>query len=152
MPVRFRVKPGINQVLGMLDRLVSDSAIRAGEKAGADEFTRLLGIYPAERHAPQPFVSEKQRRGFFYYLRMGVIKVPYPRTERLKNAWVTKSKGDHFVAQNSHPQGSLVQGAKRTRYHTLTGWKTPAEIWREYGDSIRKMIRLETIKHWYRGG
>lgn len=154
MPIRMNVKWG--GVPELLQRMSDEKGIAAGMQVGADAFKEALrDSYPPEGNAHRPqaqYWDDKTRRGFFYHLRRGDIKVPYTRTDFLATHWQVKPKGRDFLVTNSAPKASLVQGRRRTLYHKMTGWKTPPEIWQKVRDQIGKRIRTAIIAYFMRGG
>ena len=91
---------------------------------------------PASRaHRPQPFKTNKQRRGFFAKLRSGQIQVPYrrrmsPGSQDITHSWTQKAeqRGLRQVVGTNVSYASYVQGPHQTSYHRKTGWKTAAQI------------------------
>ena len=79
------------------------------------------------------FMSDKQRRFFFWALRSGAIHVPYrrgqdPRSKNLEQAWSTKMISDISV-QIGIPAGltygPLMKDADhQTKYAAAVGWRT----------------------------
>lgn len=105
-------------------------ALFAACVAIAAEAQNRIAPYPAPRHAPQPFVSAKQRRGFFARLKKGEITVPYERRGAAGGdlgRWrIVQSQGAGQVSLvNDGPAAKLLHGARtQTKYHAATGWKT----------------------------
>lgn len=139
-----------------MQKVRRSEGFKDGMQDGARYFAAQLAKYPPERHGPaiwsnDPVKRVRQIRGFFYYLRKGLIEVPFRRTRALANAWRVIVRGMTWEARNDQPYASLTQGRKRTRYHALTNWKTPPEVWQRdqhaiknrIGRGINKMIRRE---------
>ena len=105
--------------------------------------------YPPEPGRPQPFKTTKQRRAFFAMLRDGRIKVPYPRTNRLRNAW-QQVNGDPFTVSNDTRYATLVQGQKneQARYHEQTGWFTVERIAQETQDNDAERLAVGAMMEW----
>lgn len=62
--------------------------------------------YPPPFRGSQPFVSDKQRRFFFYALHAGIIRVPYQRTGTYLSAWsITKTKDGYDLSGNASQNG-----------------------------------------------
>lgn len=81
--------------------------------------TSRLKTYPAQQQGKRhTFRSDRERRGFFYHLRRGDIKVPYKRTRTLARAWSNETRatlGGEFKAiiglnTNIAPYGPFVEG------------------------------------------
>src|SRR3990167_5697628 len=118
-----------------LKKLVNLQAYRHGMMAAAEHVKGQVATYPRVRRGPQPFKTDKQRRGFFAKLKAGVIDVPYrrgvsPNSQRLDTKW--------FVSMLSDLRASIVNAAtyatlvhdrtKQSRYHEETGWKTAQDV------------------------
>ena len=99
-------------------------------------------VYPPERHAPQPFVSARQRRGFFAKLRSGEIQVPYVRTYKLRDDWQVKhGAGISAEVVNKINYNQWEQSAERqTTYHKKTGWNTDDQIAKKSAPDVVKFI------------
>lgn len=142
--VRYDLK-GYNRVRNSLRKLASeyreeiDSTIKdwAAEQRAA---LKRHG-YPPQRNAPQPFKTERQRRWFFWALRSGIISVPYPRTGRLANSWLSRQVGwGHYVVENSAVYAALVVGRdKQARYHEGHWWIAEDVLDEEVGDLTEKL-------------
>ena len=119
-----------------LKRFINLQAYRHGMMASAEHVKGQIATYPRVRRGPQPFKTDKQRRGFFAKLKAGAILVPYQRgsvahgSQRLDAQW--------FVSMLSDLRASIVNNAtyarlvhdrtKQSRYHQETGWKTAQEV------------------------
>ena len=118
-----------------LKRFINLQAYRHGMTAAAEHVKGQIQTYPRVRRGPQPFKTDKQRRGFFAKLKAGVIDVPYrrgisPGSQRLDTKW--------FVSMLSDLRASIVNTAsyarlvhdrtQQSRYHQETGWKTAQEV------------------------
>ena len=114
-----------------LKRLINLQAYRHGMQAAAEHVKGQVATYPRVRRGPQPFKTDKQRRGFFAKLKAGVIDVPYrrgisPSSQRLDTKWFVSMLSDLRASiVNSATYASLVHDrTKQSRYHEETGWKT----------------------------
>jgi hypothetical protein len=138
------VEVNADEVFALFRRLQDPELFDPLLKQAGDEFVERMSDYPPERHGKHKFKSDKERRGFFYYLRRGLIEVPYrrgqsPRSERLGKKWVvTRLTGGHWLVYNTASYAPLVHGRKRTRYHKRTGWLTVREGWLKYGRDIQR--------------
>jgi len=122
---------GYEELLRRITTLAQLKQLQAAVKAAALHVKRVIDVYPHHSPRPQPFVSDKQRRGFFAKLRKGEITVPYRRTDGLKHGWnvTTSNAGLTATVGNSVKYGPLVQSAeKQTGYHATTGWITDREV------------------------
>jgi hypothetical protein len=147
MTIQIRVD-GLRELEAKLGMVASREWITAGLLAGGLYIKGKVAKYPPARHAPQPFVSDHQRRGFFAKLRAGLIDVPYkrgisPGSERLGQSWTAEARdqGMTVVIGNDASYAPLVHDmARQTGYHKLTGWKTTEEVVKEERDKVvRKM-------------
>ena len=104
--------------------------------------------YPPEPGRPQPFKTAKQRRAFFAMLRDGRIKVPYPRTMTLLNAWQQSSDG--FYVENNTRYAFLVQGERKeqARYHQETGWHAVERIAEETEETDAEPLATAAVVEW----
>lgn len=139
---------GLDKLVARLRKVGSLAGVRAAIKGAAIHVLNRMKEYPVARHAPQPFVSDKQRRGFFWHLRQGDIEVPYrrgqsPGSQSLKHRWAMKTEDDGLTAVvgNNASYARLVQDAeKQTRYHTTTGWATVQGVMKGERDLVTGMI------------
>ena len=76
---------GLGELLAKIARLKSLRGVAAAIKLGAARLKRRFQTYPPQSRPSrasvygQTFVSERQRRYFFYAMRAGIIEVPYVR-------------------------------------------------------------------------
>jgi len=133
--------------------------VKIGVQAAAVHVKGKAAIAPRVSRRPQPFVSDRQRRGFFYHLKMGDIVVPWRRaiskgSQDLEHSWwiKTRDRGLAAVVGNDTTYGPLVQAAKDTghgkqaQYHKIAGWKTDETILAENQDAIKRIIQQEIEK------
>ncbi len=138
-------------LLVKLERLKSLQHARAGLLAGGKHIRSLMAEEPAERHVPQPFKTDKQRRGFFAKLRKGEIEVPYrrgrsPGAKGLSKSWHldVEDDGNRVVVSTNVPYARVVQDedyAKYSHYHKATGWPTKQKALREELPAILKYVK-----------
>ena len=109
-----------------------------------------IAQYPAESHRPQPFVSDKQRRGLFAKLRKGEIEVPYrrgasPGSQSLGRKWTIASSNNGLTVTvgNNVSYGPLVQGEKQTGYHATTGWRTVEQVMDAERETVVEYVSQE---------
>src|SRR3990172_8391206 len=103
--------------------------------AAAEHVKGQIQTYPRARRGPQPFKTEKQRRGFFAKLKAGVIDVPYrrgisPNSQRLDAKWCVSMLSDLRASiVNTATYARLVHDrTQQSRYHEETGWKTAQDV------------------------
>lgn len=147
MPVGFNIDVQYDALKHTLSKIKNHQGVSEGMRDGADYFARQLAKYPPERHGKaiwsrDPEKRKRQIRGFFYLLRNGLITVPYQRRNELAKGWRVRMRdnGLTWAAVNEVAYASLVQGRKRTRYHELTNWKTPSEVWQRDQHAIKNRI------------
>lgn len=136
---------GYDDLLKRITTLAQLKGLAAAVRAAAMHVKGKAATYPGgNAHRAQPFVSAKQRRGFFAKLRKGEIDVPYRRgvsagSETLGRKWTISTSNNGLTATigNNVSYGQLVQGpGQQTRYHATTGWKTTDEI----ADAEREIV------------
>lgn len=86
-----------------------------------------LKRYPPQSHKKMSFMSDRQRRWFFWALRTGKISVPYRRTRRYAQGWQMKKlpskriSGIGYSLVNRVPYtkhvGGDARGTGQSRYH-----------------------------------
>lgn len=129
---------------------VNASDMHTGLAAGANYLKAQLAAYPPERHAPQPFVSDRQRRGFFAKLRSGEIEVPYrrgrsPGSRKLGQSWRVRSSPLEAVVGTTVSYAPLVMArGDQTRYHRATGWRTAEDVQERDGERAVEIVK-ETV-------
>jgi len=117
-------------------------------KAAAVHVKGKISHYPAQRHGPQPFVSDPQRIGFFYHLNHEDITVPYERggrnSQRLGASWTTTSRDGGLTQAigTNVSYAKLVQGpGEQTHYHATTGWPTTDQVIAQEQATVIEYIR-----------
>ena len=123
---------------------------------GAVHLKGKIAVYP--KHTPRPVAhlwTDKQRRGFFYYLNKGDIEVPYRRgqssgSENLADKWTVRSflGGLEWRVGNNVSYGPLVQGSGpmqpfQSQYHFETGWQTTDEVVEEETRKVNQIVKME---------
>jgi hypothetical protein len=145
---------GYEELLRKLETLGQLKQVGAAVKAGTAHLAGKMKVYPAQRRLTRQavygrsFVSDRQRRYFFYALKNGLIQVPYrrgqsPGSRNLKQTWtVTMSNNDLTgEAGTNTPYAPLVQGeGTQTKYHAAVGWKTEQTVLAEESDKVVGLI------------
>lgn len=143
---------GIEQPVIRLNQLQSGEPMRRGLMAGGVYLRGKWAIYPPERHGPQPFKTDAQRRAFFAKLRAGAIIVPYPRgtapnSQRTSTRWGEVMQGNSVIVGNSANNAPLLYSkSQQSMYHKQTGWKTDEQIWNQEKAATRAVIVAEVKK------
>jgi len=140
---------GLSELLAKITRLSQLAGVKAALRVAALHIKGKVARYPAASHRPQPFVSDKQRRGFFYHLKHGDIEVPYrrgtsPGSETLGRRWTTEARNSGLtqVIGNNASYAQLVQGPERqTAYHAATGWQTTAQVAEQEAPVVIEYVR-----------
>src|SRR3990167_2905281 len=70
---------GDEELLAKLKTLKQLRGLRGALLAGGAHVAGKMKEYPAARHGPQPFKTEKQRRYVFWAMARGIIQIPYRR-------------------------------------------------------------------------
>jgi hypothetical protein len=130
---------GMAPLLAKIARVEQLRRVKAAMRAAALHIQGKIATYPGPGHRPQPFKSDKQRRGFFYHLRHGDIEVPYrrgssPGSQKLGSRWTIAASNNGLTQTigNNASYGPLVQGPQtQTAYHATTGWKTTDQVTRQ---------------------
>lgn len=114
--------------------------------AVADWLLERVKQYPRYRYVSRveaygvPFFTDKQRRYFFAALRDGRIRVPYPRSNALRDAWQLHQNGSEFRLDNGMPYAHYVMGERyQSRMQDKIGWRTTEDITRYYGSHIGRV-------------
>jgi hypothetical protein len=140
---------GVDELIRKLDSIAKLREIGQVMRAAALHVKGKIAQYPARSSRPQPFVSDKQRRGFFAKLRSGEIEVPYrrgisPGSETLGRKWATtlENGGLTAVVGNNTSYAPLVQGpGTQTAYHAMTGWQTTEQVMDAERETVQEMVR-----------
>ena len=145
---------GYDDLLRKLETLAQLRQVEAAVKAGAAHLAGKMKVYPARRRMTRKsvygssFVSDRQRRYFFYALKKGLIQVPYrrgqsPGSRNLKQTWTSRvyNNGLTGEAGTNTPYAGYVQGEGiQSKYHAAAGWKTEATILAEESDTVLGFI------------
>lgn len=142
---------GIEPLLSKLTTLAQLKQLAKAVKAAAIHVRGKAARYPAESHRPQPFKTDKQRRGFFAKLRSGEIEVPYrrgisPGSETLGRKWTIagSNAGLTQTIGNNASYAKLVQSDEdQTGYHRATGWQTVTQIVDNERETVIQYIQEE---------
>lgn len=141
---------GMDELLKQLDALGRPETFDAALDAAALYLKGKADDYPpaANAHRPQPFKSDKQRRGFFAKLHAGEIEVPYrrgqsPGSEAHGRRWtISRPRAGMRVIGNNSSYGPLLQSlAAQARYHKASGWQTVEEIVTREREKVVDLVR-----------
>lgn len=104
--------------------------IAIGDAIAQEAILPMFRANPFQTHAPQPFVSDKQRKYFFWALRSDRIEVPYKRTGAINVLWevTTMANGNTKVA-SKRKKAKYVIGERdeQSRYHA-GNWLSVDEV------------------------
>lgn len=125
--------------------------VKLGLQVAAVYLQGKLAEYPPQSSRPQPFVSDKQRRGFFAKLKAGEIEVPYrrgssPGSERLGQSWSTDVNGMSAVVGSGVSYGPLVQGTRQAQYHEVTGWQTVEDVGQAEAANVGRIVEAQAFQ------
>ena len=85
------------------------------------------------------FFSDKQRRWFFAALNSGEIKVPYRRTQEMRNAWRQVGSGERSFIVNETQAAVFTMGDDtQSRHEKLVGWETVSQ---KISKSMDKLVK-----------
>ena len=136
---------GVEELVAKLDTLQKFNYVRSVISQQGVFLQRQLRKYPRAVHAPNPLIrsDSRVRRGFFYHLKQGDIRVPYKRTRRLGQSWTSYSSMNGFTVtvENNMPYAPLVQGWEdQVTQHKWSGWLTDKGAINLYGKQIEAKI------------
>lgn len=147
MTDNFRLVIHDQEFREFLEDVIDGRPLRAALMAGALYLKGVFSEYPndSNAHRPQPFVSDAQRRGFFYHLHAGDIEVPYqrgssPKSETMSKKWGISEQNDTIAIGNSASYAPLLVGRKQTAYHKATGWKDIETMYEENVDAMGDQV------------
>jgi hypothetical protein len=155
MVVRIKVR-GIKETEAFLQQ-VPHGTRKAAAQSYADYLIgnerHGLKHYPAYRKVTrkqvygQTFASNKQRRWFFASLRDGTLKLPYVRTQKLRDGWEKTKSEFRPVIRNLVPYAKHVLGDDQSRMSAKIGWRT----WQKnVTDNMRGALRAanQAVARW----
>lgn len=135
---------GADELIGKLTTLAQMNKVRAAIGQQAIFLQRKMRRYPTKVYSPNPLIRSdpRVRRGFFYHLHHGDIKVPYKRSRTLANRWSVEQSMGGWTATvgNITPYAELVQGDEQVKRHQWSGWLTTKGAANVYGPAIREKI------------
>jgi hypothetical protein len=136
---------GVDELVAKLDTLAKFNHVRSVISQQGVFLQRKLRQYPRAVHAPNPLIKSdpRVRRGFFYHLKHGDIRVPYKRTKRLGQSWTSYSSMNGFTVtvENNIPYAPLVQGSEeQVTQHNWSGWLTDKGAMNVYGPRIEATV------------
>ena len=152
MPTYIRGDVELRRKLAQLKDM---KAIEPALKASAMYVKGKISKYPAgNQHRPQEFVSDKQRRFFFWALKNGIIEVPYrrgqsPGSEDHGQSWTIQGMkgGLQQIIGSDTSYGPLLQDELlQTAYHRATGWKTTYTVMVEEEEEVLQFIKRAVDK------
>ncbi len=145
---------GLNALQRKLSQAQFERAVSTGLKTAAVELKGRLAEYPPRIPGAVDFVSDRQRRYFFYALRAGIIEVPYrrgtsPGSERFGQSWTVKSRDWHtVVVGNDTSYGPyLMDPDEQSFFHFEGNWKTTDQVIDKHGDDVREAF-AGAIRQW----
>jgi hypothetical protein len=124
MPVRLQISVRNGE---LVRKDLEDLSDKDAPKVSAGRiFGRLEGArkrvtrYPPKFQGPYPWVSDKQRRYVMMMIRRGVIKVPYERTFKYRDAWriIKTERGYALVGR------AAQKGREYTKYVSGSAYGT----------------------------
>lgn len=133
---------GLDKLVRKIETLAEMKAVAGALLAAGAHISGQMKIYPPANRPTRKsvygksFVSDRQRRYFFWAKRKGLIQVPYrrgqsPGSRNLKQQWTVAANesGLRVEIANSTPYGPLVQGqGRQTLYAKAIGWQTDAQV------------------------
>lgn len=116
----FTVKVDTSDLKKFDDIDLLDYRINVGDAIAQEAVLPMFRANPPQTHAPQPFVSDKQRRYFFAALRKGKIQVPYIRTGAINALWEVTTMANGNTKVRSTRKGAkwvIGENTEQSRYH-----------------------------------
>ena len=129
----------LTAALGKFREQIEKNMGHAGREAG-DMILHSPGMprnYPPGNHGPRPFVSDKQRRYFFWALKQGIIEVPYrrgqsPRSEKYGTQSYIEPRGYNRTAIGDRASyADILTGDKQSPYMAAGGWRKLIDVAQE---------------------
>lgn len=142
---------GVAELAAALEKIRSSSFRRYfSEQFYQKRLKPELLKQPRPRRAPMHFESDKQRRYFFAALSRNQIKVPYERTNTLRQSWSFYGNADGGVVTNRALYAMFVLGSPgQSRYHERW-WRTIDEIAADAAGNRLDALVQESIEKWLR--
>lgn len=149
MPELTITPDGLGPLIAKIDARIRQAAA-GGLLAGGAHIKAAMATYAAEKRLTRAsiygksFVSDRQRKFFFYALKAGIIHVPYRRTKTLGNRWTVAASDDGLIVEvgNLTPYGPLVQGAgTQTKYMQAVGWQTDEQVLAKEGPAVVAYVK-----------
>ncbi len=127
---------GIKDLYSRLGKVEAEKALVPPMHEAMNHIKTPISHYPAKKgNAPMEFVSEKQRRWFFWALNNGKITVPYKRGRTLGNSWssakvrIRRRKNGVFGRIGTNiPYAPLVQYRKTQAKRFRGIWPTTDDV------------------------
>lgn len=141
---------GLDALYAKLDRLAAMRRVSGALLAGGAMIKSAMQLYPAQVALTRKsvygrsFVSDRQRRFFFYALKKGILHSPYRRTNVLGNKWTVEAQDGGLTVEvgNNTPYGPYVQSARlQTKYHKAAGWQTDAAVLERQAPAVVGLVR-----------
>lgn len=154
---------GEKRIARILDRMPLEVA-NAGADALAEYIIKVYRIYPPKKHVsraiayPNDFaVSPKGKiipgyqswKQFKYVMALyGEGKIPYKRTQKLRNAWKQVGTGKKSIVANEMPYASYVMGdlVQQTNHMSMIGWEQYDTVFENHKEKIDKVLYGATKK------
>lgn len=140
---------GQKEILAIAKEIQSLKPLKLGLKHGAAFLKGRIAKYPPVSRRTKNFVSDRQRRHFFYLMRTKKIEVPYrrgisPGSERHGQSWTIKESrgGLRQTIGSDTSYGPLLQDAdEQSQFHRSGGWKTIQTVAEKSADDVNKRIK-----------
>ena len=140
MSVKIR---GLDQLYAILGKAAAQKTLVRPMHEALNHVETPIKHYPTKHgNAPVKFVSEKQRRYFFWALNSGEIDVPYKRGRTLGNSWTKKvsMRGSGVIGRvgTNVPYALLVQWRKTQARRFRGIWTTTDDV--VEGNLTRRLV------------
>lgn len=148
---------GAEDVIRRLGDIQSGRVLRPAMQGSLEVLRGDLARYPrppAHTWGKWQFVSDKQRRWFFWALRNGQITVPYRRTGSLGRLWTTKITGvgmhmyGHVGNALGQSYGRYVQDKPRQALIHQGRWSTVQDVAKKRIGAIKRLFEQAIAGAW----
>ncbi len=137
---------GIKDLYSRLGKAAAEETLVKPMHEAMNHIKTPISHYPAKHgNAPVKFVSEKQRRYFFWALNSGKITVPYKRGRTLGNSWssarvrIRRTKNGIFGRIGTNvPYAQLVQWRQTQALRFRGIWTTTDDV--VEGNLTRRLV------------
>ena len=141
---------GEHEIIKLAREIQTLRPVKSGLRAGASFLKGKIARYPMVRRRTMNFVSDQQRRHFFWLMNTGRIEVPYRRgisegSERHGQSWTVQERrgGLTQVIGSDTSYGPLLQSRdQQTEFHREGGWETVEDLAEEHAEEVNRRLKV----------